>query len=308
MTWTATARPASSPGAGPQIAGCPILPADNIWNRPVVGLPKDARSDDYVGNIGSSLPLHPDFGTFYEDAPIGIPYIVVPPSQPMVDIEFYWYGDQSEPGPYPIPPDAPIEGGPDSDGDRHVLVVQSSTCVLYELYAAYRQPDGSWQAGSGAVYDLWSNALRPEEWTSADAAGLPILPGLVSFDEVAAGEIKHALRFTVPRTRNEYVWPARHQASSSTDPTRPPMGQRFRLRANFDLTPFSAANRVILQALKTYGMIVADNGSSWYLSGTHDVRWDDDDLHELQVRVRGSDFEAVDVSSLMLDPDSGQAR
>jgi len=264
-----------------------------------------------VGNIGVSLGLHPDFGSMWEGQPIGIPFVLVPGSQPFVPIEFIWYGDESDTGPYPVPPNAPIEGGndnPDNDGDRHVLVVNQGNCTLYELYYSWPQVDGSWQAGSGAVYSLNSNALRNAGNTSADAAGLPVLPGLVRFDEVASGAIRHALRFTVPRTRALYVWPARHRTGSSTDLTRPPMGQRFRLKASFSVSGFSTNNQVILQALKTYGMIVADNGNSWYLSGAPDERWDNDDLHNLQTRVHGSDFEAVDSSGLMIDPDSGRSR
>ncbi len=188
-----------------------------------------------------------------------------------------------------------------------MLVVERDTCRLYELYYAWPQSGNRWEAGSGAVFDLLAHHLRPATWTSADAAGLPILPGLVTYDEVARGAITHALRFTVENTRRAYVWPARHFASDSTNPAHPPMGQRFRLKASFDISPFSATNRVILTALKRYGMMIADNGSSWFLSGAPDPRWDDEDLHQLQIRVHGSDFEAVDVSSLMMDPNSGQA-
>jgi len=253
--------------------------------------------------------MHPDFGSgTWDGGPIGIPFVTVPGAQAFVPIIFTLYGDESDAGPYPVPSDAPIEGGSNSTGDRHVLVVDSGNCTLYELYYAFPQADGSWQAGSGAVYNLSSDALRPANWTSADAAGLPILPGLVRYDEVAAGAINHALRFTVPRTRNTYLWPARHYASSSTDATLPPMGQRFRLNASFDTSGFSAANRVILTALKTYGMFIADNGSAWYLSGAPDDRWDNNDLHALQTGVHGSDFEAVDESSLLVSANSGQAR
>jgi hypothetical protein len=286
-----------------------VFPGNNIWNRRVDMLPVDASSQAYVTNIGASIGMHADFGAgLWDGGPIGIPFITVAGTQPFVPIDFIWYGDESDPGPYPIPINAPIEGGDASTGDRHVLVVDTGSCVLYELYYAWPQTDGSWQAGSGAVFDLTSNAMRPAGWTSADAAGFAIMPGLVRYDEVAAGAINHALRFTVPRTRNTYLWPARHQASSSTDLTRPPMGQRFRLKASVDVSSFSAANRVILTALKTYGMLIADNGSSWYLSGAPDERWDNDDLHNLQTRVHGSDFEAVDESSLMIDPNSAQAR
>ncbi len=209
--------------------------------------------------------------------------------------------DESDPGPYPIPTNAPVEAG----SDHHVLIVDSGSCRLYELYAAQRQPDGHWDAGSGAIFPLSSNALRPAGWTSADAAGLPILPGLVRYEEVAAGEIAHALRFTAPQTRRAYVWPARHYASALTDPRYPPMGQRFRLKAGTDISGFSADVQVILRALKKYGMILADNGSAWYLSGAPDSRWDDEDLHTLQ-QLQGSDFEAVDESGKMVDSDSAR--
>jgi len=250
------------------------------------------------------LPLHPDFGAgLWAGAPIGIPFVVVS-NQPPVSVTFQ-YADESDPGPYPIPPNAPIEGGSASSGDRHVLVVDQGNCVLYELYAAYPQPGGGWTAGSGAIFDLRADRLRPAGWTSADAAGLPILPGLVRYDEVAAGAIRHAIRFTAPQTRQSYVWPARHYASSLTGAQYPPMGQRFRLRADYDISGFSAANQVILAALKKYGMMLADNGSSWYLSGAPDDRWNNDDLHAL-TQLTGADFEAVDVSHLMANPDSGQ--
>ena len=299
----------------PKVAGCAVFPADNIWNVPVDTLPVDAHSTAYVAAIGAGEYVHADFGSGEwppgSGAPIGIPYVAVPGSQPKVTVTFE-YADESDPGPYPIPASAPIEGGPNSDGDRHVLVVERDTgvltrCMLYELYYAFPQTDGSWQAGSGAVFDLNSHALRPATWTSADAAGLPILPGLVRYEEVAAGEIRHALRFTAPQTRRAYVWPARHYASDLTGAQYPPMGQRFRLRADFDVSGFSSPVQVILRALKKYGMMLADNGAPWYISGVPDERWDNDALHELH-QVHGSDFEAVDVSSLMVDPDSGQVR
>jgi hypothetical protein len=302
---TATAMPPAGPQP-PQIAGCDVFPGDNVWNTPIDTLPVDAHSDAYVATIGPGAHVHADFGSGeWQGGPIGIPYVDVPGTQPLVDVTFD-YDDESDPGPYPIPPDAPIEGGPQSDGDRHVLVLDRDACVLYELYYAWPQADGTWEAGSGAVFDLNSHDLRPAGWTSADAAGLPLLPGLVRYDEVASGEIRHALRFTVPQTRRAYVWPARHYASSLTGPQYPPMGQRFRLKADFDLSGFSPEVQVILQALKTYGMFLADNGSAWYLSGVPDERWDNDVLREL-AQVHGSDFEAVDESSLMIDPDSGRA-
>ncbi|HUX76145.1 MAG TPA: hypothetical protein VMY40_05840 [Anaerolineae bacterium] len=293
--------------ASPQVAGCAVFPADNVWNTPVDTLPVHANSDAYVATIGADAHVHADFGSgTWDGGPIGIPYVDVPGSQPKVAVTFE-YDDESDPGPYPIPPDAPIEGGPDSDGDRHVLVLDRDNCILYEMFYAFPQPGGSWEAGSGAIFDLSSHALRPAGWTSADAAGLPILPGLVRYEKVAAGEIRHALRFTAPQTRRAYVWPARHYASNLTGEQYPPMGQRFRLRADLNVSGFSAEVQVILRALKTYGMILADNGSSWFISGVPDERWDNDALHALH-DVKGSDFEAVDTSSLMVDPDSGQVR
>jgi hypothetical protein len=292
----------------PEIAGCAILPADNIWNARVDGLPVDPRSAAYVASIGADRPVHPDFGSgLYNGAPIGIPYVTVPGDQARVPVSFT-YADESDPGPYPVPVDAPIEGGPSSDGDRHILVVDRDDCVLYELYAAYPNGDGTWRAGSGAIFDLGSNALRPDTWTSADAAGLPILPGLVRHDEVAAGEIRHAVRFTVPRTRRAYVWPGRHHASALADASLPPMGQRFRLKASFDVSGFSPPVQVILRALQRYGMILADNGSAWFISGAPDDGWDNDMLVGELRRVHGGDFEAVDSTSLMADPNSGRVR
>jgi hypothetical protein len=225
-----------------------------------------------------------------------------------VPINISPYASESDPGPYPIPANAPVEGAPNTGGDRHVLVVRQGECKLYELYRAFRNGSGSsWNAESAAKYDLNSNALRPDTWTSADAAGLPILPGLVRYEEVAAGEINHAIRFTVPQTRKAHVWPARHDASDLTGSQYPPMGQRFRLRADFNISGYSHDAQVILIALKKYGMILADNGSAWYISGAPNPAWDNDVLHELD-DVVGSDFEAVDVSSLMVDPNSGQVQ
>ncbi len=289
---------------------CRVFPSDNVWNAPVDKLPIDRQSAAYINTIGAGGGLHADFGSGEwppeSGAPIGIPYVTVSGTQPKVQVSFD-YDDESDPGPYPIPADAPIEGGSQSDGDRHVLVIDNDNCILYELYYSFPQVDGSWQAGSGAIFDLKSNRLRPSGWTSADAAGLPIFPGLVRYDEVASGEIRHALRFTAPQTRKAFVWPARHYASSLTGAQYPPMGQRFRLKAAFDVSGFSTQARVILLALKRYGMILADNGSSWYISGAPDPRWDNDVLHELN-QVHGSDFEAVDAASLMVDPESGKAK
>jgi hypothetical protein len=290
---------------------CPIFPADNVWNRDVSTLPVHAMSDTWVNSIGADAPVHPDFGAGpYQGRTIGIPYVVIGETQPVVPITFE-YADESEPGPYPIPRQSPVEGGGPKPsvgrGDAHILLVQAGTCRLWEVFAAKsRRKGASWTAGSGAIFDLGSNALRPDGWTSADAAGLPILAGLLRFDEIVAGEVTHALRFTAPATQRAYVWPARHVASSSTDPALPPMGIRVRLKASFDVSGFSATNQIILEGLKRYGMILADNGSPWFISGAPDRRWDDDDLHALK-SLRGNDFEVVDVSSLMVDPDSGEA-
>jgi hypothetical protein len=282
----------------------PMFPPDNVWNVAIDTLPVDVNSAAYITTIGAAKTMHADFGTVYNGAPNGIPFIVVPGSQPGVAVSFD-YADESDAGPYPVPPDAPIEGGPASSGDRHVLIVDRDGGKLYELFAAYPNPDGSWHAGSGAIFDLNGNALRPAGWTSADAAGLPILPGLVRYEEVVAGEIPHALRFTAPQTRNTFIWPARHKASSLTGTSYPPMGQRFRLKASVDISSFGPNVQVILRALKKYGMFLADNGSSWFLSGAPDPRWDDNELHQLG-RLTGDDFEAVDESALMADPDSGR--
>ena len=244
-----------------------LLPADNPWNTPVDALPLDPNSADYIAHMNPATGLHPDFGTVWEGARIGIPYVVVPGTQPKVPISFY-YPDESDPGPYPIPPDAPVEGagGPNADGDRHVLVLDADNKKLYEVYDAHKQADGSWKAGSGAVFDLTSNALRPDGWTSADAAGLPILPGLARYDEIVGeGVLDHALRFTVADTQRAYVYPATHFASSSTDTDLPPMGLRVRLKADFDISGFPPVVQTILKGLKKYGMMVADNGSDWYV-------------------------------------------
>jgi len=289
----------------PRIGSCEVFPPNNVWNVPVDKLPVDANSSQYVATIGAGSPAHPDFGSgLWDGGPIGIPFITVPGKQAKVAITFQ-YADESDPGPYPIPANAPIEGGPQSSGDRHVLVIDQDNCILYETWSTYPQPDGTWQAGSGAIFHLHSNSLRPAGWTSADAAGLPIFPGLIRYDEVAAGEIQHAIRFTAPQTRNTYIWPARHEASDLAGANYPPMGQRFRLKASIDISGYAPEAQVILRALKTYGMILADNGSSWYLSGAPDDRWDNDTLHQITQLV-GSDFEAVNESSLMVQADSGQ--
>ena len=307
-----SAAPIAEPSqAVPQSAAlpCPLFPADNVWNTRIDQLPVHPLSDTYIDTIGRDAEFHADFGSGLwppeDGGPIGIPYVVVPADQPLVPIDFY-YPDDSDPGPYPIPPEPPIEGGPNAGGDRHILILQENTCLLYEVYDAYPRDDGGWDAGSGAIFDLRSNALRPAGWTSADAAGLPILPGLVRYDEVAAGQINHALRFTAPETQRAFVWPARHFASDLTEAHYPPMGLRLRLRAGFDVSGFDPMVQVILRAMQRYGIILADNGSAWYVSGAPDERWDNDVLRQLG-QLNGGDFEAVDASVLMIDPDSGQA-
>jgi len=301
---TPTGTPTPRPSATTQARRCTILPANNVWHARVDALPVHTRSAAYVSSIGRDRAVHPDFGGgLYEGAPFGFPVTTVPPGQRGVRVSFR-YASESDPGPYPIPPGARVEGGPSATGDRHVILYDPTSCRLYELYAAVKGTDGSWRAGSGAVYDLRSNALRPRGWTSADAAGLPILPGLVQYGEVAAGHIDHAIRITAPRTRDAYVWPARHSASDSTDASLPAMGQRFRLKSSVDISRFPPQARVVAQALKEYGAILADNGSAWYLSGTEDNHWDNDALHALG-RLTGADFEAVDASGLMVSADSG---
>ncbi len=268
----------------PAAPKCPVFPADNAWNRDVSALPVAASSATLIASIGLNASLHPDFSNHGR---YGIPFNVVGRTQRKVRVRFQ-YASESDRGPYPMPARPRIEQG----GDRHVLIVDRDACRLYELFAA-RRVAGRWTAGSGAIFNLRSNALRPLGWTSADAAGLPIFPGLARFHEVRAGRIDHALRFTAPRTRRAFVFPARHQAGSSTSPALPPMGSRVRLKASVSLAGFGPQARVVLTALKRYGMILADNGSPWYVSGAPSSGWDDEDLHALH-RVTGADFEVVD--------------
>jgi hypothetical protein len=301
--WLLTPPASATPVPG--APSCPVLPANSIWHSDVSHLPVHPKSNQYVSSIGSSAHAHADFGSgTWDGGPIGIPFDVVDAGQSGTSVTFD-YDDESDHVAYPIPGNPSIEGGPNATGDRHVIIVDNSSCTLYELFAAYPDGDGTWHAGSGAVWNLNSNNLRPDTWTSADAAGLPILPGLVRYDEVASGRIDHAIRVTVPRSDRSYLWPARHQAGTA-DPNLPPMGLRLRLKAQFDASAYPHDDQVILQAMKTYGLIVADNGSPWYISGAPDERWDNDVLHQLG-NLQGSDFEAVDESSLMVDPNSGQA-
>ncbi len=289
----------------PQIGGCSIYPADNIWNTPVDTLPVDPHSDEWVNSIGRDTSFHMDFGSgIWPDpggGPIGIPYNIVDGSTPKYTISFE-YASESDKGPYPIPANPLIEYG----SDHHLLAVDSSTCTLYEIYDISHS-GGKWSAGSGAIWNLNSNALRPDGWTSADAAGLPILPGLVRYEEIQSGQINHAIRFTASQT-NGYIWPARHLTSDDPDsPQIPPMGARFRLKASYDISGYPSELQVILQAMKTYGIILADNGSNWYISGAPDSHWNNDILHEMD-GLTGDDFEAVDTSGLMVSPNSGQVQ
>lgn len=283
------------------VGGVRIFPPDHIWNVRVDNLPVDPNSDLYVNTIGRTASLHPDFGAgLWNGHMIGIPFNVVTSSTPKVRVRFD-YADESDKVRYPIPAKPKIEGG----SDHHMLIIQKDEKKLYELYDVRKDARG-WRAGSGAVWNLSRYTLRPAGWTSADAAGLAILPGLVRYNEVASGEIRHAIRFTAPQTRNKYIWPARHQASSLAGLKYPPMGQRFRLKASFDVSGYPPHDRVILTALKRYGMILADNGAPWYISGAPNGNWDNDVLHLLH-QVHGDDFEAVDCSSLMINVNSGRA-
>lgn len=269
-----------------------IFPADNPWNQDISRLPPHPRSAAFVASIGESRPLHPDYGTTWQGAPSGIPYVVVGPDQPRVPVRFE-YAAESDPGPYPIPLDAPVEGGPRGMGDRHAIVIDAAAKKLYETFATHRDGDG-FRAGSGAVFDLTSNASRPAGWTSADAAGLPIFPGLVRYDEVMErGEIRHAVRFTCRRTQRGYVAPATHWASASRDANLPPMGLRMRLRSDYPEKGFPREAVVVIRALKVYGMLLADNGGDWFVSGVPDPRWDDEAIGTLK-RIKGDDFTAVD--------------
>jgi hypothetical protein len=285
-------------GVNASLNGNRVMPDDNPWNMDISGARVDQRSDEILARLGLATPLHPDFGSVYEGAPIGIPYITVTRDQPKVPVTFA-NADESDPGPYPIPPDAPIEGGPDGTGDRHVIVLDRDGWKLWELFNA--KPDGEgWTANGGAFWDLRSNQSRPLGWTSADAAGLPILPGLIRYDEVIEKKsLDHAVRFTLAKTRQAYVPPASHWASEFLDEDLPPMGMRLRLRAGYDISGFPPEVQVILQGLKTYGMILADNGSDLFLSGAPDPRWNDDALHDLK-RITAGNLEVVEMKGLVV--------
>ena len=299
--------PAAAGTPVPGAPNCPMYPSDNVWNTDISSLPVDAHSAAWLSSMNSATThLHPDFGpSGNPSVPYGIPYAVVPPLTPKVFLTFAYPGE-SDPGPYPFGASTPIEGGTGSTGDRHALMVDPSTCTLYELYNASYSPAGS-TAGSGAIWNLGSNALRPAGWTSADAAGLPILPGLLRYDEVRSGSITHAIRMTAVATDRSSLWPARHQAGSASDPGLPPMGARFRLKASYDFSGYSPEAQVVLRAMQHYGLVLADNGSNWYFGGTADPAWPAALVDELK-QVPASAFDAVDESSLMVSPDSGQAR
>ena len=286
--------------APPKLAGCPVFPASSVWNTPVDRLPVAANSAQLIASIGTGDHVHADFGSgLYDGSRIGIPFVAVHGTRTPKSHVTFDYADESDKGPYPIPANVPIEGAPAhaNEGDRHALIVDRDSCRLYELYAL-RRTGGGYAAGSGAIFDLRSNRLRPAGWTSADAAGLPILPGLARWDgDAATGSIDHALRFTVERTRRAYIYPARHFASSSTDPALPPMGLRVRLKAGVDIASLPRQARIVAQAMKTYGLILADNGSNWYVSGAPSPHWSNDELHALG-RLSGADFEVVDTSRL----------
>ena len=293
---------AGADAGGPRVGNCPVFPRDNVWNTAVDRLAVDQRSKAYIESIGAERKVHADFGS---DLKSGIPFTEVPAATRSLPVTFE-YRDDSDGGNYSIPADAPIEGGGGAGGgDRHVLAIDLRRCVLYELFDAHPAGDGEWRAGSGIKMDLTDNALRTSGKTSADAAGLPIFPGLVRYEEVTAGQINHALRFTIPHTQGAYIWPGRHRASSITDVNTPPLGVRFRLKAGFDISGYSKANQVILRALQRYGMFLADNGSSVFISGVPDRRWDDGDLHKLG-GVTAADFEAVDESGWQMLADSAR--
>jgi hypothetical protein len=291
---TTAGSPAQYP-LGRGTGGCPVFPASSPWHEKISSLPVSPLSAEYVASIGADVDLHPDFG---HERAYGIPYAIVPANQPKVAIHFTAYGAESDPGPYPIPPGAPVEGGQNASGDRHVIVLQKGTCMLYELWDAHPNADGSWDAGSGAVFNLRSDKLRPTGWTSADAAGLSIFAGLIRYDEIKRGYINHAIRFTAPETQAGFIAPATHFASSSSNPDLPPMGLRLRLEASYPIASFPRTDRIILQAMKTYGLILADNGSPWFFQGATDPRWNDNVLDLLKT-VPGSAFQAVQTGPIL---------
>jgi hypothetical protein len=285
-----------STGQGASLNGFLPFPSDNLWNKDISASPVDPNSANILNFIGSTIGLHADFGAgLYNGSSMGIPYSVVDATQPLISVNYTAYGSESDPGPMPIPLSAPIEGYPNpGNGDRHVLVLDSANCFLYELYSSYPQ-SAQWDAGSGAVWDLLADEQRPYTWTSADAAGLPIFPGLVRYDEVSAGSLHHAIRFTLQNSSAGFVPPASHWASNSSNQFAPPMGMRLRLKSSFNVSSYSAANQVILNAMKKFGLLLADNGAPMYISGTPDDRWDNSDLHNL-ANVHASDFDVIQMT------------
>lgn len=298
----------SSQGVGSDdVGGCPVFPANNYWNTPVTNLQVDPHSDDWLSHMSPGSDLHPDFGKSYGDQPVpyGIPITVVDDSHAKVPVKFQ-YRHESDPGPYPLGDDTKIEGGTHSSGDRHAIVVDSTSCELYETWRTQHKADG-WHAGSGATWDLNSNRLRPDGWTSADAAGLPVLAGLLRYDEVEVdGQVSHAIRFTTDDSQQAHIWPARHDAGSESDPAYPPMGARFRLKASFPLSGYRADTVVVLQAMQTYGLVLADNGSPWYFQGTADKRWPAGLIDQLKT-IPAAAFEAVDTAPMEIRHNSGAA-
>jgi hypothetical protein len=303
----ATAGGASAGTRVPGDPGCPMFPADNVWNTPITDLPVDPDSARWLASMDSSSTfLHPDFGPSGNPAaPYGIPFTIVPTGQRFVRLSFQ-YASQSDPGPYPFGPSTPIEGGQNASGDRHAIMVDPKTCTLYELFDATWHASGS-TAGSGAIWNLGSNALRPASWTSADAAGLPILPGLLDWQEVRSGHVDHAIRMTAEMTDTAYIWPARHEAGATDNPALPPMGARFRLKASFDVTGYPPLVQVVLRAMQHYGLILADNGSNWFFQGAATDAWPLWFVNDLKT-IPAADFQAVNEQSLMVSPNSGQAR
>jgi len=303
VMWVHSAPPAEEKkaelGVNASLQGRRVFPADDPWNKDISAEPVDPNSEVLIGSIGKAKGLHPDFGTQYRGKPMGIPYVVVGGQPAKVPVEFH-YADESDKGPYPIPADAPIEGGADAKGDRHVLVIDRDNWKLYELFGAFPVDGGkSWKASSGAIFDLTTNTIRPATWTSADAAGLPVFAGLARYDEIGEQkELTHALRFTITKSRKAYVSPARHWAARSEDPKLPPMGMRVRLKADFDVSKYPASAQVILKGLKKYGMILADNGGDWFISGAPNPRWNDEELNTLK-RVKGSDLEVVKMGEVV---------
>jgi hypothetical protein len=305
----ASSEPSRPSAATHAIPGthCTVFPQDNVWHADISKLPVNSHSAEWVDAIGRSVNLHPDFGPSFgaQPVPYGIPITVVSGSHPKVHVKFMYASESDRVG-YPLGNDTKIEGGKNAGGDRHAIMVDKANCRLYETWLT-RKKGSHWTAGSGATWSLTSNKLRHKNWTSADAAGLPILPGLLRYDEVKSGLVDHAIRFTAPVTSTHYLWPARHEAGSKHSLKYPPMGARFRLKADFSMAGYSRDAKVVLRAMKTYGLILADNGSPWYFQGDDSRNWHNKLVSELKT-IPAADFQAVDESSLEVSPNSGQAR